>query len=629
MAEPNPPGRRTSKPAGLLRGMARRAPSAVADCLLVFSIYMLAAGVRTGGRLDAPSPVETAALALLAGLFQVGANSLFEIYWRDWSVAALEDLVALLKSSAVAFAILFLLDTLTEPHVLPYAALFSGAPIVLLLMCAMKLEPRWGDIMRVAFGRGRAGETVAIVGAGRTGQLLARDLLQHGGTDYQIVGFVDDDRRKWGTYIRGIRVEGGIHQLRDTLTRLRVSLVVIAMRRPTPELVRRVVAACEGSDVRIRAVAGISIDPSDTRGLRPLRIEELLGRDAVNLDTSEAREFLRGRRVLITGAAGSIGSELARQVSAFEPAALLLLDTSESGLHDVRESLGRGRERIVLGDVRDESRMLRLFESERPEVVFHAAAYKHVPILEQEPAQAIMTNVLGTASVLAAALGSGVEHFVFISTDKAVAPTSVLGLTKRFGELLTLAHAGSFGRRYCVVRFGNVLGSVGSVVPIFERQIDAGGPVTVTHPKATRYFMTIAEAVGLVIEAGAIARVGDLLVLDMGAPVSIDELARKMIRLRGLRTPQDIAIEHIGLRPGEKLHEDLFFPSEARVGSEHPRVHRAEGSVHADLNQLRGVMAALTRLVRNGDDEAAVALLRSATDRGSEELTVLEHGEPE
>lgn len=609
------------------RGIVRRGPSAVADCLVVFALYVLAAGVRTGGRLDQPGPVETAALALFAGVIQVGTNVLFDIYWRDWSVAALEDLVALLKSCALAFGIVFLVDTLTEPHVLPYAALFSAAPLVLFIECAIKLEPRWGDILRVAFGRGRSGETVAIVGAGRTGQLLTRDLRQHGGSDYQVVRFVDDDRTKWGTYIRGIRVEGGIDDLRDVIQRFGISLVVIAMHAPSRELVRRVVDACEEGDVRIRAIAGISIDPSDTRGLRPLRIEELLGREPVDLNTPEARQFLEGRRVLITGAAGSIGSELARQVVGFGPATLVLLDSNESGLHDLRETLGRTAARIVLGDIREEERILRLFNAERPQVVFHAAAYKHVPILESVPAQAIATNVLGTASVLAAAIASDVKHFIFVSTDKAVAPTSLLGLTKRLGELLTIAYARSFERSYCVVRFGNVLGSIGSVVPIFERQIDAGGPVTVTHPDATRYFMTISEAAGLVIEAGAVARQGDLLVLDMGTPVAIEELARKMIRLRGMRVPQDISIVYTGLRAGEKLHEDLFFPHERPAGSEHPRVSRVANTTSAEIQALRGTVSTLARLIRGGDDEAAVELLRAAVEPAqAPRLTVLQRG---
>jgi FlaA1/EpsC-like NDP-sugar epimerase len=532
----------------------------------------------------------------------------------------------LLKSWALAFAIVFLLDTFTEPHVIPYAALFSGAPLVLLAQCAIKLEPRWRDVVRVAFSRGRSGETVVIVGAGHTGQLLAADLLHDWSSDYQVLRFVDDDERKWGTYIRGVRVEGGIHALHEIIPHFGISLVVIAMSKPSPALVRTVVAECDGADVRIRVSAGSSIDPSDTRGLRPLSINELLGREPVDLNTPEARQFLRGRRVLITGAAGSIGSELARQVIAFEPARLVLLDISESGLHDLREALGRSAVDIVLGDIRDETRMHRLFEAERPGVVFHAAAYKHVPILEDAPAQAIATNVSGTANLLAAAAATNVDRFVFISTDKAVVPTSVLGVTKRFGELLTIAYAESYRRPYCVVRFGNVLGSIGSVVPIFERQIDAGGPVTVTHPDATRFFMTIAEAAGLVIEAGAIARVGDLLVLDMGTAITIEDLARKMIRLRGLRVPQDIAIVHSGLRPGEKLHEELFFPHEAPRGAEHPRVQRADSrAARPQLTELRAAAAAIARHLRAGDDDVATAAVRQVIESGQlAQLSVLE-----
>ena len=592
------------------RGIIRRGPAAVADCLVVFTIYIIAAGVRTGGRLDQPGPLETAALALVAGLIQVAMNVVFEIYWRDWSVAALEDLVALLKSWGLSFVMLLLTDTLTEPHVLPYAALLSGAPLVLLAECAIKLEPRWGDMLRLAFGRGRSGETVVIVGGGPTGQSLASHLRRHDVNSYHVVRIVDDDQQKWGTYIRGVRVEGGIEALADVIRRFEISLVVIAVPQRTPELVRRVVGQCDGFDVRIRAVSGVSIDASDNRGLRPLSIEELLGREPVDLSTPETRQFIQGRRVLITGAAGSIGSELARQVALLGPSRLLLLDTNESGLHDLQETIGPDRAQIVLRDIRDDAGIHRVFAAERPDVVFHAAAYKHVPILEDAPSQAIDTNVTGTVNVLAAAVESNVERFVFISTDKAVSPTSVLGLTKRLGELLTVAYATTHGRRFCVVRFGNVLGSVGSVVPIFERQIDAGGPVTVTHPDATRYFMTIAEAAGLVVEAGSIAREGDVLVLDMGTPVLIEDLAKKMIRLRGLRIPQDIEIVHSGLRPGEKLHEDLFYPHEVRIRSEHPRVHRVDArSSGAELSQLSGAAVAMARHAHDGDDAAAITEL--------------------
>jgi FlaA1/EpsC-like NDP-sugar epimerase len=593
-------------------GVLLRGPSALLDCLVVAAIYLFAAGVRTGGRLDAPSPGETAALAVVAGLLQVAANVAFDIYWRDWSIAGLEDLIALIKATLIAFLVLLGIDSVVEPHVIPYAALFSGVPVVLLAQSALKLRPRWPQIFQVAVGRRPKGENVVIVGAGRTGQLLARDLLQHGFGDYRVAGFLDDELGRWGTYVRGIRVLGGVAMLPELISSEGISLVVIAMAQPTGDVVRRVVRACEGVEVRIRAVRGVSIAGSDSASLRPLGIGELLERSTVDLDTVEAQSFVRGKRVLITGAAGSIGAELARQVARLGPARLILLDLDESGLHDLMQELGIGvyGAAMRLVDIRNSVKVGRIFETDRPEVVFHAAAYKHVPILETAIDEAITVNALGTAYVLAASQRAGCEHFVFISSDKAVQPTNVLGLTKRFGELLTMSYASIDARRYCVVRFGNVLGSVGSVVPIFERQIDGGGPVTITHPEATRYFMTIPEAAGLVIEAGAIAEPGDLLVLDMGTPMSILDLAKKMIRLRGLRTPGDIEIAYTGLREGERLREELFFPYEVATGSQHNRVLRAEtpGSLPS-LRQMTAAIAILEQVV-HVDELAALEVVR-------------------
>ena len=410
-------------PGRLARGLLRRGPIALLDALAVFVVYVAAVGIRTGGRLDAPNPIDTAQLAAVGGIFQVVANVLFDVYWREWSLAALEDLVALAKATTLSFLALLLVDSLVEPHALPYAALFSGVSVVFVVEAALKLRPRWAEILRVAVGRSQARERVIVVGAGRTGQLLARDLLQHATSEYRIVRFVDDDERRWRRYVRGIRVEP-----LDDLTRLVVkydaTLVVIAIAHPPGELIRRVVQAIGPTAARVRAVAGVSIDSADTRALRPLSIEELLERGSVDLDTPESRALIRGRRVLITGAAGSIGSELSRQVADREPAALLLLDISESGLYELGQRLQQRhvQKKLLLEDVRDADAMRRLFVKERPDVIFHAAAYKHVPILEDAVAAGIATNVLGTTNVLQAAFEANVPDLVLISTDKAVEP---------------------------------------------------------------------------------------------------------------------------------------------------------------------------------------------------------------
>ncbi|HET7700134.1 MAG TPA: polysaccharide biosynthesis protein [Candidatus Limnocylindria bacterium] len=599
-------------PGRLLRGARKHALEAALDAAVVALCYLLVTGVRLGGRIDAPEHTSAVLVALGAGALQVAANIVFDVYWRDWAVAALEDLVAIAKASVVVAAGLLLFNLVTAEHPIPMTAILPGLGLVILAEGAIKIRPRWRQIAGAAFGGTRGKDGAIIVGAGHTGALLARD-LSDGSRGTRVICFVDDDPHKHGTYVRGARVEGTVADLPALIARHAPAVVVIAIADPPADLVRRVLEASRNSSVRVRRVGGFRISTADRSPLRPIDIDELLQRDPVRLDSAGTRSFLEGKRVLVTGAAGSIGSVLARRALEVSPAEVALLDQNESGLHDVMAGLPPASPtRLVLGDVRDRMDIARAVALIRPDVVFHAAAYKHVPILESAPLAGIVTNVLGTASAFAAFDDAGVEAVVFVSSDKAVAPSSVLGLTKRFGELLTLAYARATGRRWSVVRFGNVLGSSGSVVPVFTRQIDDGGPVTVTDAAATRYFMTIPEAVGLVIQAASDARPGDLLLLDMGAPVKILDLARQMIWLRGLRTPEDIEIAVTGLRPGEKLHEELWLPSEEPRPTSHPRVLRATGRLEAPpLDDLHAATRRIADAAREGDAARALAELRA------------------
>lgn len=596
----------------IARGIGRYFHLALLDCVAVGLTYAAAVALRTGAPPEVLEP-QIAPLSIVvafgAGALQVIGNLLFAVYWRDWSAAAIEDMVALAKSSALVVIALLAFNLGTNEHWIPTGAILAGGSLSIFVETALHLRPRWSQIARAAIGRPKAAESVIAYGAGRLGQLLAADIA-HGGRDYRIACFVDDDIRKGGSYVRGIRVAGRAVDLPELIEQYGASSVVISIANPPAGLVRRVMDICEGSDVRIRRVNGFSLIRGDTTPLQTIGIEELLAREPVNLAGRATREHYGDKRILITGAAGSIGSELSRQILRLSPGRLFVLDSNESGLHGVNQSLGNAETaEIVLGDIRDKAWLRHAFEELRPQVVFHAAAYKHVPILERTPLPGLATNVMGTANVLQAATALGVERFVFVSTDKAVEATSVLGYTKRFGELLTIAYAKSHARDYAVVRFGNVLGSAGSAVPIFTRQIDHGGPVTVTHPEATRYFMTIEEAVGLLIEAGALATSGDVLVLDMGQPVSITELAQRMIRLRGLRTPADIEIRYVGLRPGEKLHERLVSPEERAVGTSHPRIMRLEDGRVQPIAILEGALRAIDDRVGQQDAEGALDLL--------------------
>jgi FlaA1/EpsC-like NDP-sugar epimerase len=612
-------------------GIRRYGVMAAADCLAVGTTYALAVALRTGAPPEVLEPQVaplSIGVAFGAGVLQVLGNLVFAVYWRDWTAASLEDMVALAKSTTLVVVGLLAFNLGTDAHWIPTGAVLAGGSLSLFVQAALHLRPRWPQILRAAFGRSAAAESLIVVGAGRVGQLLAADVVG-GGRDYRIACFVDDDPRKTGSYLRGIRVAGRVSDLPELIDWHGASTIVIAMANPPAGFIRRVIEICEGSDVRVRRVRGFSLLRADTAPIEPIGIEELLAREPVDLSGRAMQEHYAGRRILITGAAGSIGSELARQLVRLSPAQLFLLDNNESGLHDVYQSLADDAAEIVLGDIRDRRWLEHCFRRIRPEVVFHAAAYKHVPILERTPMQGLSTNVIGTANVLQVSNALRVERFVFVSTDKAVEPSSVLGYTKLFGEYLTIAYARRDTRNYASVRFGNVLGSAGSAVPLFTSQIDHGGPITVTHPEATRYFMTIEEAVGLLIEAGAIATAADVLVLDMGQPILIAELAQRMVRLRGLRTPGDIDIRYIGLRPGEKLHERLVSSEEHAVGTSHPRIMRVHNANVPSAEVLESALRAIEDRVNQQDEYGGIELLTAVigVDRRAP-ATSVPHGWP-
>jgi len=448
-----------------------------------------------------------------------------------------------------------------------------------------------------------AGERLLVIGAGEVGAALLRDMRHH--PTATVVGLVDDNPRLRGRRALGIPVLGGIDQLPEIVESTAATRAVLAIARADADLVRRVATLC-GDELGI----GLSIvpPPSELLGrqvslqdVRDIEIADLLGRAQVDTDLDAVRDLIRGRRVLVTGGGGSIGSELARQVSAFEPASLTLVDHDETHLFDAVAGLP-GTVRQRLADIRDSVALAKVFDEERPEVVFHAAALKHVPILEEHPVQAVHTNMLGTRNVVECAERVGVERFVFISTDKAVRPSSVMGTTKLAGEHLVLGRSSDMTA--CAVRFGNVLGSRGSVVPTFVRQSREGGPVTVTDGRMTRYFMSIPEAVRLVLHAAALSRGREIFMLDMGEPVRIIDLARRMIQLSGQRPGADIEIRVTSIRPGEKLAEELHAPDEVQHPTTHPSIVRLE-PVRVAAPVLQSAVACAQRAATRQDDQAA------------------------
>lgn len=468
---------------------------------------------------------------------------------------------------------------------------------------------------RQAGGSGRLKRTL-LLGAGRAGVLAVREIHGRGDMDLEVVGFLDDDPLKQGMVIDGVRVVGRIQDLPRLATELLVDQAVVTIADADSRTIRHVVETCQRVRVQVRTIPGlyeVLQGKVSISRFREIDLEDLLGRAPVRLDEAVLERFLTGRRVMVTGAGGSIGSELARQIARFRPSQLLLVERAEFALFDAHRELDRlwpGLDVVpIVADVTDESRMLAVFEQGVPEVIFHAAAHKHVPLMEASPGEALRNNVLGTETVGRLAGELGVGAFVLISTDKAVRPTSVMGASKRVAELVVQDLDGRFPRtRFEAVRFGNVLGSAGSVIPIFRDQIARGGPVTVTHRDMRRYFMTIPEAAQLVIQAGAIGDGGEIFVLDMGEPVEILSLAEEMIRLSGYTPHEDVKIAFTGLRPGEKLFEELELDGEGMAKTRHPKIFIGRLRPYPAAT-VADALAEIRRLVLRGDAAAVRSFL--------------------
>ena len=538
---------------------------------------------------------------------------MFGCYRGIWRYASVPDLMRIIKSVVLGALATFLGAFLFER--------LQGIPRSVLMLYPILLALGLGSsrmLYRVFKDRlmslgGQASERALIVGAGRAGELLIRDLRHHG--PFLPVGLVDDASEKQGHEVQGVRVRGRLADIGRLVRSYDVNIVLIAMPSASRQTMDQVVQMCNEAKVPCRTLPSLT-ELADGRvefsRLRPVTVEDLLGRDPVVLDSKTISDFLRGKRVVVTGGGGSIGAELCRQIAQHDPAMLVIVDNSEYNLYCIDQELAASFPTLMftsaLGNVQDEHAIETLFSQVKPEIIFHAAAYKHVPIVEENVAEGVRNNIFGTRVVADAALRHGVHKFVLISTDKTVNPTNVMGTTKRVAELYCQALNRDESTHFVTTRFGNVLASNGSVVPLFEKQIAAGGPVTVTDPDITRYFMTIHEAASLIMQAGAIGRGGEIFVLDMGEPVRIRDLAEKLIQLSGLKPYQDIQIVYTGLRPGEKMHEELFYTKEELQGTTHPKLLLANAmpaslaSLSGDLDRLKDVVA---------DPERAKAALRA------------------
>jgi FlaA1/EpsC-like NDP-sugar epimerase len=535
---------------------------------------------------------------------------LFDLYHGMWRYTSLTDLIEISKAVTLSSIIIALLSLFANR-----AAGFSRSVFILdwgltlFFIAGSRASIRlyfWFKAGEVNIGKNPKAKRLLIIGAGDAGEKICREIHDNVNLGYHVVGFIDDEPLKLNRKIHGIPVLGNRDEIQYFAEETGADELLIAMPSISSKDMRSIVALCKETGIPFKTVPGMGelINGKVTvKAIRDVSYNDLLGREVVNLDEAQIGAFLKEKRVLITGAGGSIGSELCRQVCRYSPEAVILYERAESSLYEIELELRENFEyiRIVprLADILDIRQVKRVFDEERPHVVFHAAAYKHVPMLELNPWEAMRNNVIGTRNVIEAAREFNVGRFVLVSTDKAVRPINVMGASKRIAELLVQAQngCGLSDTRFITVRFGNVVGSVGSVVPLFKRQIEKGGPVTVTHPEITRYFMTIPEACQLILQAGSMGEGGEIFILEMGIPIRIVDMAEDLIRLSGFEPNVDINIKYIGLRPGEKLREELITDGEGIVKTAHEKIMVLRGQVceieklNHDIEEIMGFVA--------------------------------------
>jgi FlaA1/EpsC-like NDP-sugar epimerase len=595
----------------------RRVLEFVANAVLTAIAFGLAFVLRfldDGGHL--PERYQTMLFGSLA-FVAIGKSIILELLGQHqqwWRYFRLTDLWPLIRSLFIATVVMVLVFVLAKPYPdsLPRSVIILDFILCCGLLGGARLVRRSLAERPERRRSNRRAREVLVVGAGSGGQMVVRELKLNPNLDARAIGFIDDDPRKRGMRTEGLKVLGTTSEIGAILDRLSPDEVVIAIPSAPGVLRAKVVAECRERDIEVRTLptvfellrGGVQL----TRQLREVRVEDVLGRDPVVMELDRVGAYLEDKRVLVTGAGGSIGSELVRQIARVRPKLLILLDHAEDNLFEIdREMTSQWhftRVESVLADCREGDRMLEVMQRFKPEVVFHAAAYKHVPLMEANPLEALRNNAIATQVTAKTAAACGAQRFVLISTDKAVNPRTVMGATKAMAEWVVQAASGRHPQtRFTIVRFGNVLASSGSVVPIFRSQIEQGGPVTVTHPEMTRYFMTIPEAVQLVIQAGDLgAGAGEVFVLEMGEPVKILDLARNMINLAGYDPDVDIAIEIVGIRPGEKLHEELFNPDERPQPTSADRIVRAVRGAPLDPDWVEVTVQRLEKLVASGDE---------------------------
>ncbi len=586
----------------------------IIDILIIAFNYFLALYLRFDGIIPTSqidNLIKFLPIIIIIKIIIFGVFNLYKILWRYASVDEIIRLLGATLISNLLVGFLLVSQDLRFPR--------SIFPIVLILDMALVSGIRF--LIRIRrtgnpLSFEKTSRRIMIAGAGEAGVMVLKELQKNKKLGFEPVCFIDDDPAKKNLLIQGVKVLGDINNMEELIERYDIDEVIIAMPSVDQDTKKAYIDLATGTNVVVKIVPGVYEIIGGTVQLshiRNVQINDLLGREEVELDETSIQEIIEDRVVLITGGGGSIGSELARQITRYKPSKLVLLDMYENNLYDLQNELLRKDPNLnlhcLIESVRNASRIEDVMEKHRPDIVFHAAAHKHVPLMEASPHSAILNNVFGTYNMARVSHDVGVERFVFISTDKAVNPTNVMGTTKRLGEMIIQAWNQYSKTDYVAVRFGNVLGSSGSVIPLFKKQIEEGGPITVTDPEITRYFMTIPEAAKLVLQAGSFATGGEIFILDMGEPIKINDLAKNMIRLSGLELDRDISIVYTGLRPGEKLYEELLLDKNRAKKTAHKKIFIEPEEV-INLDELDEKLKVLWKLAKGRTDSSLIKELR-------------------
>ncbi len=572
----------------------------IIDAVSVNLAFIIALLLKYEGQI--PAVLETGALHMvpICTFIPLLVFIISKLYHRIWEYASLDELLLIVKSTTISCLLIVLITQLFSLLEYPLSIYIIAWVFMTIFVGIPRLFWRFAHDYYLHLRESKHSHWVLIVGAGDAGAVLVREMHNNPQLKMKVIGLVDDDPSKNNMILGGIPVLGNCAKIPGLVIDLHIDEIIIAMPSITGKELREIIETCKQTSARIRILPGI-YDLSKkglVHSLRDIQMEDLLRREAVQVDLDEMAKYVGNKTVLVTGAGGSIGSELCRQLANFSPRQLILLDSSENNLYEIEiELVSKNTAPVipVLADIRDYSKMESVFINYRPQLVFHAAAFKHVPMMERYPEEAFTNNIIGTRNVADLADKYKVQTFIQVSTDKAVNPTSIMGASKRIAELIVKDINRISDTKFASVRFGNVLGSRGSVIPIFMRQINSGGPVTITHPEMKRYFMTIPEAVQLMIQAGAMAEGGEIFVLDMGEPVVIEDLAKDLIRLAGFEPGTEIEIIYSGIRPGEKLFEELFTDKEEMAATKHQRIFISRKEIDSNYVNIGSTVINITK----------------------------------